>query len=69
MRVLDNGSATTVFEQQGTAANRNADWSTVTLNLDAFAGKTIRLLVEAADNGADSLIEAAIDDVRVYAAP
>jgi hypothetical protein len=36
------------------------------VNLDAFAGQTIRLTVEAADGAADSLVEAALDDVRVY---
>jgi carboxypeptidase T len=66
--VLAGGKRTTLFEQRGRAANRNANWSTVTLNLDAFAGQTIRLLIEAADNGADSLIEAAVDDVRVFRA-
>ncbi|HUG48475.1 MAG TPA: hypothetical protein VMP67_08695, partial [Candidatus Limnocylindria bacterium] len=37
-----------------------------TVNLDAWAGQTIRLLVEAADNGPDNLLEAGLDDVRVY---
>ena len=39
------------------------------MNLDAFAGQTVRVTVEAADGGADSLVEAAVDDVRVYQAP
>jgi carboxypeptidase T len=63
---LAGGNRRTLFEQRGAATERNAKWSTVTLNLDAFAGQTIRLLIEAADNGADSLIEAAVDDVRVF---
>jgi carboxypeptidase T len=63
---LANGTRTTLFEQRGAPAHRNAKWTAVTLNLDAYAGQTIRLLIEAADNGADSLIEAAVDDVRVF---
>jgi carboxypeptidase T len=64
--VVHNGSRTTLFEQRGAAVHRNANYSTVTRSLSAFAGQTVRLLIEAADNGADSLIEAAVDDVRVY---
>jgi carboxypeptidase T len=63
---LVDGERTTLFEQHGAAAHRNAIYSTVTRNLAAFAGQTVRLLIEAADKGADSLIEAAVDNVRVY---
>jgi hypothetical protein len=66
LSVLHSGSATTLLEVRGKAANRNADWSSSTLDLDAWAGKTVRLLLEAADGGPDSLVEAAVDDVRVY---
>jgi carboxypeptidase T len=66
---LANGTRTTLFEQRGAPVHRNAKWTALTLNLDAYAGRTIRLLIEAADNGADSLIEAAVDDVRVYQLP
>jgi carboxypeptidase T len=66
LRVVSGGVSTTVFEQLGRASQRNAKWSSTTLNLDAYAGKTVRLIFEAADNGPDSLVEAALDDVRVY---
>ena len=42
---------------------------TRTLSLDAFAGQTVRLTVEASDGASDSLVEAAVDDVRVYQQP
>jgi carboxypeptidase T len=67
--VIDGTTRTVVFSQAGAAANRNAIWSAITRSLDAFAGRTVRLLFEAADNGPDSLIEAAFDDVRVYRLP
>jgi hypothetical protein len=35
------------------------------VNLGAFAGQTIRIVIEAADVSTASLVEAAIDDVRV----
>ena len=40
-------------------------WATVTVNLSAFAGQTVRILVEAADAAGASLVEAAIDDVKI----
>lgn len=67
LRISING--TTVFQQVGDGTNRNATWTHATVDLDAFAGQTVRLLVEAADTGADALVEAAIDDVRVYREP
>lgn len=67
--VVRGSQRTVVFSQLGKAANRNASWTPVKLNLDSFAGQSVRILVEAADHGADSLVEAAIDDVRVYRQP
>jgi carboxypeptidase T len=67
--VVAGSNRTVLWSQAGRAANRNAVWTPVTLNLDAYAGKTVRLLFEAADNGADALVEAAFDDVRVYQLP
>ena len=67
LRVSVNG--TTVFEADGSATNANAAWTEATVNLDAFAGQQVRVLVQAADGGPDSLVEAAVDDVRIYQAP
>jgi hypothetical protein len=53
----------------GNGTNRNATWQLVTLSLDAYAGQQIRLRFEAADGAGDSLVEAALDDVRVYREP
>ena len=59
------GTTTTLFNVTGAPVNRNGVWGTATLSLNAFAGQTIRLLFEAADSAGDSLIEAAVDDVRI----
>jgi carboxypeptidase T len=67
LRVLANG--TEVFRVAGSATNQNAVWADTTLSLDAFAGQTVRLTVEASDGASDSLVEAAVDDVRVYQQP
>ena len=67
LRVLVDGSE--VFRVSGSAQNRNAAWQRATVSLDDFAGQTVRLVVEAADGGPDSLVEAQLDDVRVYQTP
>lgn len=64
LRVLVNGSE--VFRESGTAANRNAKWTRARIDLDAYAGQSVRVRIEAADGGADSLIEAVVDDIRIY---
>ncbi len=64
VRVLVNG--TEVFRESGDAVNRDASWQLVELDLDAFAGQQVRVAIEANDGGADSLIEVAVDDVRIF---
>ncbi len=67
LRVKVVGATTsTVLEELGAANNDNGAWATASnINLDAFAGQTVRLVVEAADLSTASLVEAAVDDVRV----
>ncbi|HEX6736956.1 MAG TPA: hypothetical protein VF310_01655, partial [Vicinamibacteria bacterium] len=62
-------TTTTVFEKRGAAANVNGAWSTASASLNAFAGQTVRLLIEAADAAGASLVEAGIDDVRITQTP
>lgn len=56
---------TVVFTQAGAATNRGGAWQTANVNLSSFAGQTVRLVVEAADAGTASLVEAGVDDVRI----
>ncbi|MEM8534935.1 MAG: S8 family serine peptidase [Chloroflexota bacterium] len=58
-------STTTVFEELGAGNDDDAAWESTTVSLDAFAGQTVYLLIEAADAGTASLVEAAIDDIEV----
>jgi len=62
---VDGAARTTVLEERGTAAVDAAAWVTRTADLSAFAGKTIRLRLEAADNAGGSLIEAGVDTVTI----
>ncbi|MGH2943087.1 MAG: M14 family zinc carboxypeptidase [Solirubrobacteraceae bacterium] len=65
VRVVGASSSTTVLEERGAAANDNGAWASASLSLDSFAGQTVRIVVEAADAAPASLVEAALDDVRV----
>jgi subtilisin-like proprotein convertase family protein len=65
---LVSGSTTLLFEELGSGDNDNAAWDTFSTDITAFAGQTVYLLIQAADAGSGSLIEAAVDDVRITAA-
>jgi extracellular elastinolytic metalloproteinase len=66
LRVSVVGTTTSVvFQRIGSATNLNGAWAAASANLTPFAGQTIRLLIEAADAGTASLVEAGIDDVRI----
>jgi hypothetical protein len=67
LRLLVDGVE--VWRSTGSASEQNAAWQLVTINLDGFAGKTVRALFEACDCAAESLVEAVVDDVRVYQVP
>jgi extracellular elastinolytic metalloproteinase len=63
--IVDGASVTTVFQELGAATQDNAAFTTATVNLSQFAGRTIRILIQAADNAGGSLVEAGVDDVRI----
>ncbi len=66
LRVKVVGSTTqTVFEELGAGNTDAAVWDTFSTSLNSFRGQTIYLLIEAADGGGGSLVEAAIDDVSI----
>jgi hypothetical protein len=66
LRVSVVGSTTTqVLSEVGAANNDAAAWATASANISAFAGQTVRIRIEAADASTASLVEAAVDDVRI----
>ncbi|MFE9417071.1 alkaline phosphatase family protein [Streptomyces griseofuscus] len=65
IRVLDGTTPTTVFEKTGSASEVAGQWQTATADLSAFAGKTVRVYLEAADAGNASLFEAQLDDLTI----
>jgi subtilisin family serine protease len=64
VRVVGTTSAT-VIEELGSAVDDDAAWAARTVDISAFAGQTVRIVIEAADLGTASLVEAAVDDVVV----
>jgi len=59
-------SGTTVLSTTaGAATDRDAVWSTASLNLTPYAGQSVQILFEAADAATASLVEAGVDNVTV----
>jgi hypothetical protein len=54
-----------VFEELGAAEDDDASWGSGSVSLADWAGQTVRLVFSATDDGTDSLVEAAVDDVRI----
>ena len=62
---IEGENAQLIFEELGSADDDDAVWEYYSADIDAFAGQTITLLIEAADAGTASLVEAAVDDVQI----
>ena len=63
--IVHSGGTTQVLNQVGAATNRNAVWGSSSINLTGYAGQSVRILVQAADGSTASLVEAAVDDVKI----
>jgi aminopeptidase S len=66
VRVI-GASSQVLLEEFGGGNDDDAEWAPFSVDLSAFAGQTVYLLFDAADWGANSLVEAAIDDVLIIA--
>lgn len=60
-------TTTTVLQELGATNDDDAAWASFSGSLGTYAGQTVYLLIEAADASGASLVEAAIDDVKVVA--
>ncbi|GGJ79530.1 hypothetical protein GCM10010123_06780 [Pilimelia anulata] len=63
--VSATGVVTPLLERAGTTRQIEAAWTDSTLSLHPYGGQRIRLLVEAADGGADNVVEAGVDHLRI----
>ena len=57
----------TVLQELGAANDDDAVWAQSSADISAFAGQSVRILIEAADASGASLVEAAVDDVLIEA--
>jgi len=67
LRVKVAGATTaTVLQELGAADNDNGAWASTQVTIPStFNGQTVRIVVEAADASGASLVEAAVDNVKV----
>jgi carboxypeptidase T len=63
--VVHSGGTTALLTQAGAASNRDGAWTLANLNLSAYAGQSIRILVEATDASTASLVEAGVDNLTI----
>jgi hypothetical protein len=63
--VVHNGGTTAVYSRTGAASDVDAAWASASANLTPYAGQSVRILIEAADASGASLVEAAVDDVKI----
>lgn len=69
-RVRVVGATTSlVLEELGAANDDDAAWESRSINISSFAGQTVRIRIEAADASGASLVEAAVDDVKIVQQP
>ncbi|WP_245623373.1 M4 family metallopeptidase [Spirillospora albida] len=65
VRVVGANGTSTVLNQTGGLTNRAGSWQTASFDLSAFAGQSVRIVVDAADAGGASLVEGGIDNVSI----
>ncbi len=66
LRVRVVGTNTvTALNVAGAATNRAASWQTASADISTLRGQTVRIVIDAADASTASLVEAAVDDVRI----
>jgi hypothetical protein len=61
----ENGDRKQVFSRFGSSKTVSGGWHPAKVSLDPWAGQKIRIVIQAADGGSNSTVEALIDDVRV----
>jgi len=59
------GNTTNILDERGSAVDNGGQWKPFSVDLSQFADQNIRILVEAADAGTPSLVEAAMDDLSI----
>lgn len=67
--IAGGGLSETLLQVNGSATDRAASWTTVSFDVSAYAGETVTLLVEAADDASSgAVVEAGVDTIRITVA-
>jgi subtilisin family serine protease len=67
--VVSATSSQVAVQEVGAANTDGASYATASANISAFAGQTVRILVQAADAATGSLVEASVDNVLITQQP
>ncbi|MFF3286922.1 metallophosphoesterase family protein [Streptomyces sp. NPDC003023] len=66
LRIIGATGTVTVLDKTGTpSTNRRGEWRQATADVSQFAGQRIRILIEAVDAAGATIVEAAVDDVKI----
>lgn len=60
-----DGTRVQVWSMLGSPVDHDGVWRTASISMNAFAGQSVRLCIEAVDGGANNLVEVELDDIRV----
>ncbi len=60
-----DGVRTRVFQERGAPETDRPAWAAVSVSMSRWAGQTVRIVFAAADRARPSIVEAAVDDVRI----
>ncbi len=63
--LIADGVRTVLFHDPAAAVDRDGEWRRLKLDLSAWSGRQVRVQIEAFDMAEPSLLEVAVDDVRV----
>ena len=63
--ISETGSRKVILTERGAPVSREARWQTINIDISDMAGNRAWLLIEAADGGNGSIVEAAIDDIQI----
>ncbi len=62
----EDGTRTLVLDERGAANDDDATWAAASIPMTPWAGQGVRIVIGAADGGRASLVEAAVDDLRIW---
>ncbi|MGB0846868.1 MAG: hypothetical protein ACPGSM_09080, partial [Thiolinea sp.] len=63
--VSETGNRKVLLFDKGKSTDRVAEWKTLDHDISDMAGNKVWLLIEAADGGSGSIVEAAVDNIRI----